>query len=71
MSDKIYEEVATEIIEAVSANHIDINRVIKILENHFEESRLGEAKFIALKNAGVDNWEGYGDAMEDFWENNE
>lgn len=32
----------------------------------FERLKESENKLVCLENGGVDNWEGYDDAMEDF-----
>jgi len=39
---------------------------ITITKEEYEELHRRERKLIALENAGVDNWEGYEIAMEEY-----
>ncbi len=44
---------------------------VEISESRYKELLAAEAKLDALEGHGVDNWEGYDDAMAQFWENEE
>ena len=46
-------------------------KIIDRLSARCEELEEGQKKLHALERAGVDNWEGYDDAMESIWEKDE
>jgi hypothetical protein len=43
------------------------NGRVAISEEYFNELLDSERKLLALENWGVDNWDGYDDAMQEFW----
>lgn len=44
------------------------NETITISKKEYEELLSAKQKLIALESAGVDNWQGYGEAMQEFYE---
>ena len=47
----------------------DENKTVTITLREYQELRRDSAMLEALNNAGVDNWSGYDDALEEFTEN--
>lgn len=41
---------------------------VLISQSRYDELKEAERKLTALKNAGVDNWDGYDFAMEGVWD---
>lgn len=50
---------------------MDKEEMVTITKKRLAELKLYEAKFIALENAGVDNWDWYDDAMKPFREDDD
>ena len=44
-----------------------MEETVEISKKRYKELLKAERKLIALENAGVDNWDWYGDAMEEIW----
>lgn len=48
-----------------------MNETVQISKERYEELIDRELKLRCLENSGVDNWEWYDLAMEDYWEDKE
>ena len=46
------------------------DRMIEITQSEYEYLVDRDNKLTALENGGVDNWEWYGDSLEEYWKAN-